>query len=112
MDDDTDNGEVEHDFFLTKSGTVCSLADADGNTSLKALPGEWVVFRNQAGVDIELEFAPGNKLFGVFQAKLYATGDPLKLRVRSDADQVQHSIKSGDCSFNLPGPVIIVPPPS
>ena len=42
---------------------------------------------------------------------VYATGDPLRLQVRSDADRAAEVRYTLSCGTEMPEPSIIVPPP-
>jgi len=72
--------------------------------------GEWIVWENKTGADVTLKFGMSQRLFGVKEAIVYATGEPLKLRIRSDAVFADHPYEP-QCDVTQPGPVIIVTPP-
>ncbi len=73
--------------------------------------GEWVVWENKMGSDVKLRFPATKRLFGVLEAIIYSEGEPLKLRVRADADTTLGHIYFPECDVTQPEPVIIVPPP-
>lgn len=101
----------EHQLYIQEAGARCLCADDKGNRRIVAQPGDWIVWNNQLGENVQISFPPSHRLFGVLEAVVYATGDPLRLQVRSDADRDVEIRYSLSCGTEMPGPSIIVPPP-
>ncbi len=94
---------------ITREGTTCKLSDSSNNIDVPVQRGEWVIWRNEYGTDVELTFGT-RRLFGVRSAVAYADGAPLRLLVRDDAELDTHKYNT-NCGSTLPGPGIIVNPP-
>jgi len=97
--------------YIKVAGDKCQIVDQSGDTKISVTPGDWVVWNNQLGRDVDLNFAPDMRLFGVAYAISYAEGEPLMLQVRGDASAGEHSIEAS-CGITMPPPVIIVLPPN
>jgi hypothetical protein len=105
---------ADHQLFITVDGPKCKVADAGGNVDIHVQAGDWVVWTNNYGSDVQLTFGPSKRLFGVLKAIVYADGSPLRLQVREDAnlnDGDPHKYNT-NCGATLPGPGIIVDPPN
>lgn len=100
---------VEHTIVITTEGSHCKLTGESG-TDVTANVGEWVVWDNQHGSDVQLNFGSSYRLFGVHQAIVYANST-LELRVRNDADAIAHEYNV-PCASTHPGPKIVVNPPN
>ena len=96
--------------FIKTAGSRCAVGDEAGNTKIEVEQGEWVVFNNELGNDVKLNFSPNKRLFGVNEAISYGQGDKLKIKVLDDAELGEHSFLP-DCGTTEPPPVIIVNPP-
>ena len=101
----------EHKLFVRSTGQgVCQIVDADGNAEISVNRGDWVVWQNDFGTDMKIEFGPLKRLFGVLTAVSYANADPLRLQVRADAETGEHRYRH-EAGTGQPGPGIIVNPP-
>jgi hypothetical protein len=102
---------VEHVITIATDGTICKLTDANGNIDVGVKPGEWVIWVNNFGSDVELTFGT-QRLFGVRSAIAYASAseEPLRLKVRRDAVLDTHKYNT-NCGTTLPPPGIVVNPP-
>jgi hypothetical protein len=96
--------------FIKTAGARCTVGDEAGNTRIEVEQGEWLVFNNELGNDVKLNFSPNQRLFGVVEAISYGQGDKLKIKVLDDAELGEHQFLS-DCGTTEPPPVIIVNPP-
>ena len=106
------DGETTHKFIIKNDGGICKIVDESDNLDITVHPGDWVVWENQYGSDVELIFPPATtRLFGVQKATSYSSGDQLKLQIREDADTGSTFKYDTNCGTTLPGPGIIVCPP-
>jgi hypothetical protein len=93
------------------SGTI-EIKDAGGNFARRANRGDWVKWQNHTGADIELEFGRSHRLFGVWNAVSYSTGEPLTLQLREDAEYQEHFYVPKTSAITTPPPSIIINPPN
>ena len=98
------------DVFINTAGARCMVDDGAGNTRIEVEQGEMVVWNNELGNNVKLNFSPHKRLFGVVEAISYGQGDILELRVLKDAALGEHEFIF-DCGTTQPPPVIIVNPP-
>jgi hypothetical protein len=103
--------EANHILHINKVGEKYEVTDEGGNTSRRVDRGDWVQWKNHTGSDVELEFGPSKRLFGVLKAVSYSSGTPLKLQVRNDAVIDKHIyLPSGPTT--VPPPDLVVNPPN
>lgn len=100
---------VKHTITIVSDGTNCKLVGEAG-TDVSVNPGEWVVWKNQYGSDVELFFGHTNRLFGVTEAVVYNNSE-LQLMILEGADPESHSYDV-PCAETQPGPKIVVNPPN
>lgn len=104
------NGDDEKAVYIKADGLKCTLMDENGSTRIEVTQGQWIVLHNEMAADVELDFSPLQKLFGVVKLVSYRGGDMIKLKVLSDAQVGEHVIRT-NCGTTDPPPVIIVNPP-
>jgi hypothetical protein len=105
---------TQHILFIkpdTSTPGRCIIVDAEGNSDVEVKAGDHVVWNNQTGSDVQLNFGNVKRLFGVLKAVSYGTGSSLDLQVRDDAEMGRHGYTSS-CGAPQPGPGIIVCPPA
>lgn len=103
--------DANHILHINKVAERFEITDEGGNTSRRVNRGDWVEWQNHAGSDVELEFGPAKRLFGVLKAVSYSSGTPLKLQVREDAVIDKHIyLPTGPTT--TPPPDLIVNPPN
>lgn len=109
-DGDCPPDPVKHTIVITTDGTHCKLTGETGS-DVTVNPGEWVVWDNQHGSDVLLNFGTARRLFGVHNAVVYPNSK-LELRVRDDAAYDSPHQYTVPCAASHPGPVIVVNPPN
>ena len=110
-DESIAGGGITHVLHIRSVGGEIQVRDDGGNNDKDAERGDWILWNNHTGADIELEFSRVQKLFGVWNAVSYSTGAPLKLQVRDDAEYVKHTYLPQGPAVSVPPPAIIINPP-